>query len=170
MPHPSVTVPAIEDEKLWAIFACGEELGLRMEASETGIVWEAMPAIRHQELALAAFWAIQLDGECFRALDPSVRFASGTVKRPDVAIFCKRPAEEEGFVHAVPEAVIEITSLESEGKDLVTGPPTYLANGVKDVVVFHRSKGAVVHWTASGSRTSPSPAKIKLSCGCVVTV
>jgi len=124
---------------------------------------------------VAIFGAIQpgaAGGDCeyYRVLDIYVRFPSGIVKGPDVSIFCRRPLDEEGFVHEVPEAVIEITSPESKGKDLVSGPPLYLANGVKDVVVLHRSKDLVVHWTVAGSRSLSSPATIALMCGCVATV
>ena len=92
------------------------------------------------------------------------------MKRPDVSIFFKRPVDEEGFVHDIPEAVIEITSPDSEAKDLVSGPPLYLSNGVKDVVVLQRSTGLVIHWSASGQRTTASPVSIGLACRCVVTV
>jgi len=175
MALPSAPLSPIDDDKLWVLFARGEELGLRMEATNSGIIWESMPGLRHQELAISIFGAIQPGGssgecECYRALDIYIRFPSGVVKRPDVSIFCRRPEDEEGFVHAIPEAVIEITSPDSEAKDLVSGPPLYLANGVKDVVILHRTQNKVIHWTVTGSRTLPSPSTITLSCGCVVTV
>jgi Uma2 family endonuclease len=169
------SVPPIEDDKLWKLFLRGEELGLRMEATDAGIVWETMPGLRHQELAVAIYGAI-LPGasgkecECYRALDIYIRFPSGIVKRPDISIFCRRPTDDEGFVHSIPEAVIEITSPESESKDLISGPPLYLKNGVKDVVVVHRSEGLVVHSTVSSSNTHASPVTITLACGCVVTL
>ncbi|RYG26245.1 Uma2 family endonuclease, partial [bacterium] len=93
-----------------------------------------------------------------------------TVKRPEVSIFCARPPEDEGFVHAVPEAVVEITSPGYEDKDLVHGPPLYLRNGVKDVLVLDRRDG-MVHWFApEGKTTHPTPTDFELSCGCRVTV
>ena len=170
-----VPLPPIEGDKLWNLMARAEELGLRLEMTDVGIVWETMPGLRHQELAIAIYGAVlPLGGEggceCYRALDVPVRFPSGVVKRPDVSIFCRRPAQDEGFVDAVPEAIVEITSPDYEGKDLVSGPPLYLANGVKDVIVLHRSRGEVHHWTAAGPRKLLSPATITLVCGCQVTV
>ena len=175
MAQPKLFNPSIEDDKLWRIFTQGEEMGMRMEMIESGIVWETMPGLRHQELAVAIYGAIRPGGqrsdcECYRALDVYVRFPSGVVKRPDVSIFCRRPEDEEGFVHAVPEAVIEITSPDSEAKDLVSGPPLYLANGVKDVVVLDRARGEVKHWSTTNVRTMVPPTTISLSCGCLVTV
>ena len=175
MAAPAALLPPIEDGKLWDLMARAEELGLRLEMTDTGIVWEAMPGLRHQEIALAIYGAIRPSEEesgceCYRAFDVAVRFPSGVVKRPDLSIFCRRPLQEEGFVYALPEAVVEITSPDYEGKDLTTGPPLYLANGVKDVVVLHRAKGEVHHWTATGLRKLPSPTTIALSCGCAVTV
>ncbi len=175
MAAPNVLLPPIEGDKLWDLMARAEELGLRLEMTDVGIVWEAMPGLRHQELAVSIYSAVQPSGDasgcdCYRALDVAVRFPSGIVKRPDISIFCRRPLQEEGFVDAVPEAVVEITSPDYEAKDLVSGPPLYLANGVKDVVVLHRSRGEVHHWTLTGSRKLPSPATISLTCGCRVTV
>ena len=175
MAAPAVLLPPIDRDALWSLMVRAEELGLRLEMTDTGLVWEAMPGLRHRELALAIYGAIQPASEgggceCYRTFDVPIRFASGIVKRPDVAVFCRRPAQEEGFVEAVPEAVVEITSPEYEEKDLVSGPPLYLANGVKDVVVLHRSRGETRHWTASGVRRMPSPATILLRCGCQVTV
>jgi Uma2 family endonuclease len=174
MAAPAVMLPPIEDEKLWDLMAKAEELGLRLEMTDTGLVWEAMPGLRHQELAVGIYGAVRTSGgegacECYRALDVYIRFPSGIVKRPDLSIFCRRPSDDEGFVHAVPEAVVEITSPESEDKDLIAAPPLYLANGVKDVIVVHRSRGEVHHWTVAGSRKLLSPAKIVLTCGCEVT-
>ena len=73
-----------------------------------------------------------------KAFDLAIRLSSGVAKRPDIAIFSRRPLEEEGFVRMIPEAVIEITSPGYGGKDLISGPPLNLANGVKDVLVLDR--------------------------------
>ena len=175
MALPSMPLPPIEDDLLWQLLAKAEEIGLRLEVTDVGIVWESMPGLRHQELLVQIFGAIQPSAqaggcECYRALDVYIRFPSGVVKRPDISIFCKRPIDEEGFVHAIPEAVVEITSPESEAKDLVSGPPLYLGNGVKDVLIVHRSVGEVIHWNASGKMSYSSPVQLTLSCGCSVTV
>ena len=153
----------------------GEELGLRLERTDVGLVWEAMPGLRHQELAVEIHGAVRpVEGEgrceCYRALDVPVRFPSGIVKRPDLAIFWRRPSQDEGFVLAVPEAVVEITSPDYEEKDLVSRPPLYLANGVKNVVVFHRATDEVHHWTVADSRKLLSPMILALTCGCRLTL
>ena len=175
MAVPAALLPPIDEAALWSLMSRAEELGLRLEMTDAGIVWEAMPGLRHQELALAIYGAIRPapdGGHCegYRAFDVPIRFASGVVKRPDVSIFCRRPSQDEGFVRAVPEAVVEITSPEYEAKDLVSGPPLYLANGVRDVVVLHRAKGEVDHWTAAGRQRVHSPATLTLQCGCQAVV
>lgn len=108
--------------------------------------------------------------DCFQAADVDIALPDGTIKRPDVSIWCREPQEQEGFVHAVPEAVVEIVSPGYEDKDLVHGPPIYLRNGVKDIIVFDRAKGEVHHWTPDGHRILSSPTVFELACGCRVTV
>ena len=164
-------LPPITDEQLWALFEFGDEIGLKMELTDAGISWEAFPGLRHQELLVNIFNAIVPHNElCVRAQDVSIRFPSGLVKRPDLSIFCQRPEQEEGFIYAIPEAVIEITSPHYEAKDIVTGPPIYLQNGVKDVLVLERATETVHHWTMSGVTHHASPVVITLTCGCLVTI
>ena len=155
--------------------ARAEELGLRLEMIDVGLVWETMPGLRHRELSAEIYGGIrpvEEEGRCagYRALDVAIRFPSGIVKRPDLSIFCQRPSQEEGFVLAVPEAVVEITGPDCEAKDLVSGPPLYLANGVKDVVVLHRATETVHHFTVAGERRLLSPTTLTLMCGCRVTL
>jgi Uma2 family endonuclease len=168
-------LPPIPDAQLWDLFCRAEEIGLRLEMTDAGIIWETLPGLRHQELMRSVLQSVQPlensgDCECYNAFDLAIRFPSGVAKRPDVAIFCKRPAEEEGFVYSVPEAVVEITSPGYEQKDLESGPRLYRSNGVKDVLVLDRRTGEVHHWTGSGKATKPSPSLFILSCGCSVTV
>ncbi len=175
MAMPAVLLPPIEDEMLWDLLHRAEEIGLRLEVTDSGIVWEVAPGFLHQDLAVTIYSGIQPDPratgcECVRALDVYVRFPSGLVKRPDLSIFCRRPEQEEGFVRMVPEAVVEITSPGYEAKDLVSGPPLYLANGVKDVVVLDRGRGEVHHTDMAGTRVHTSPVTLALACGCSVTL
>ncbi|MEZ0325136.1 MAG: Uma2 family endonuclease [Fimbriimonas sp.] len=168
-------LPPLEDERFWDLMSRAEEIGMRLEMDAHGIVWEMLPGLRHQEIAAAVYLSVgsnpqDKDCECYRALDVAVRFPDGTVKRPDVAIYCHRPKQEEGFVYEVPEAVIEITSPGYEEKDLVTGPPIYLANGSKDVLVLDRRSAEVHQWDRSGHRVMQSPTVVPLACGCKVTV
>ena len=175
VPAVPLPPPPVEEADLWEFLHRAEEIGLKLEITDTGITWETMPGFRHQELVGNIFGAINpatKEGkcECIRAMDVYIRFPSGVVKRPDISIFCRRPEQEEGFVKMVPEAVIEITSPDYEAKDLIAGPPLYLANGVKDVVVLHRAKNEVRHTDAVGTQTHASPITLTLACGCQVTV
>lgn len=92
------------------------------------------------------------------------------VKRPDISIFCVRPPEEDGFIHQVPEAVVEIVSPGYEAKDLLTGPRLYLDQGVQDVLVFDRHSGQVHHFRKDSQKKHKSPKEFVLECGCSVTV
>ncbi|RYG33930.1 Uma2 family endonuclease [bacterium] len=166
----------MEEEKLMSLFAQAENLGLRLELTDGGITWETFPGFRHQEIIrdilVASNSGRGSEGgcECIQVPDVDIVFPDGTVKRPDPSVWCKRPEELEGFVHAIPEAVIEIVSPGYEDKDLVFGPPIFLRNGVKDVIVFHRAKAEVHHWSPAGHRIVPSPTVFELACGCQITV
>lgn len=164
------------EEKLALLFAQGEDLGLRLELTDSGITWEAFPSLGHQktvfriQTSLSTGQKMTKPCDCFQAADVDIALPDGTIKRPDVSIWCREPQEQEGFVHAVPEAVVEIVSPGYEDKDLVHGPPIYLRNGVKDIIVFDRAKGEVHHWTPDGHRILSSPTVFELACGCRVTV
>jgi Uma2 family endonuclease len=69
-----------------------------------------------------------------------------------------------------PEAVIEVISKGYEYKDLEIGPNFYLAQGVKDVVVFNPYTLVVLHVRRDGARHGVSPMEIGLECGCRVVV
>lgn len=172
----ALNLPPIDEERLWTLFAQAEEIGLRLEMTAGGMTWEAMPGQRHQDLTLSIVNSVrspEVGGrECgfHRVFDVAVWLRDGTVKQPDVSIFCARPPEDEGFIHSVPEPVIEITSPGYEEKDLIHGPPLYLRNGVKDVLVLDRRDGTVHRFTSEGKSLQPSPTQFELACGCSVTV
>jgi Uma2 family endonuclease len=172
---PSHPLPHIDDSQLWDLFARAEEIGLRLEMTEAGITWEALPGYRHQRMSVDIASTIRpiKSGSgcgCFWAPDVAIRFRDGQVKRPDISIFCQEPSEEEGFIHSVPTAVIEITSPGYEDKDLVAGPHIYLRNGVQDVLVLNRNSMEVHHWTQTGRRMVLSPQQFELASGCEVTI
>ncbi len=166
----------IDEGQLAKLIAFEEELGLRFELTDGGITWEASPGIAHQEIVYSVQKSLESlrksdgDCECYQGSDIEIAFPDGSVKRPDVSVWCRRPDELEGFVHQVPEAVIEIVSPGYEAKDLVHGPPIYMRNGVHDVIVFDRKKAEVHHWTAKDHQILASPSTIRLSCGCQVVV
>ena len=61
--------------------------------------------------------------------DVYVSFPDGSLKRPDIAIFCREPDEEDEAIKLVPEAVIEIVGKGYEAKDLELAPQFYLSPG-----------------------------------------
>lgn len=118
-----------------------------------------------------AFSETESDGgwHAYRNLD--IRFSDGSLRRPDVAVFCRVPDEFDEAVTLVPEAVIEIVSEGSERKDLELSPPFYLRQGVRDVVVLDPYTGIVWHHrNDSPVERHQSPIEIALRCGCAVTV
>lgn len=166
----------VGDEVLLDLMHEARDLGLRLELVPAGLTYETAPGLRHQELVVGILNSVLANDRsggpcgCHRFTDVAIRFAPMLVKRPDISIFCSRPAEEEGILSMIPEAVIEITSPGYEEKDLVQGPPLYLAAGVKDVLVLDRRQNIVHHWTESGHFTCASPSLFELGCGCRVTV
>jgi Uma2 family endonuclease len=97
-------------------------------------------------------------------------FPDGSLKRPDIAIFCQEPTEEDEAIKTVLEAVIEIVSKGYEAKDLEIGPHFYLSQGVKDVVVFDPYTLFVLHVRQDGTTRQVSPVAIAFECGCTCTV
>lgn len=149
------------------------ELGVRLEIVRGLPMWEAHPVLKHQRAIDRIRASIQPDrtagaGECdcIHVSDVYVRFPDGSLKRPDVAIFCREPDEEEEAVTLVPEAVIEVISKGFEAKDLEIGPHFYLSQGVKDVVVFDPYTLLVLHVRRDAVARHVSPVAIELQCGC----
>lgn len=152
-----------------------DELGIRLETVGGVTVWEAHPVVKHQ-IAIARIQSsirssFSTGGGEFTCL-PSVmvRFLDGSLKRPDISIFCRMPDEEESAITLLPEAVIEILSKGYEAKDLVIGVPFYLAQGVKDVLIFDPYNNRTKHFRRDGQREQDSPVEIALECGCICTV
>ena len=149
--------------------------GVRLEMVAGVPMWETMPGRRHQEAVRRIDASVRRvpehagDCGCHSYPDLTVLFPDGSWKRPDVSVFCREP-EEEGLVTLIPEAVVEIVSPRYEAKDLVMGVPFYLAQGVKDVVVFDPRSLAIVHARRDGSRTLVSRAVLAFECGCVCEV
>ncbi len=149
-----------------------EDLGVKLEFAGKLAIWEASPIYKHQKAVDRIRDSIkksEKDGvvcECVDVADVYVLFPDGSLKRPDVSIFCREPEEEEEAIRQVPEAVIEVISKKYEAKDLEISPPIYLANGVKDVVVFNPYTMEVLHFRQDGTRNLTSPVGIELECGC----
>ncbi len=89
-----------------------------------------------------------------------------------VSIFCREPseAEQDRVLTIVPEAVVDVVSQGYEAKDLEIGPPFYLSQGVKDVLVFDPRTLLVLHLSTGQARRLTSPVTIDSTCGCSVTI
>src|SRR5438552_317624 len=109
-----------------------DEIGIRLELAGGVPTWEPRPTLRHQ-LALKQIMS-GIRG-CVWYPDVDIRFPDGSFKRPDIAIWCREPDEQESSVTLIPEAVIEIISRGFEKKDTEIGAPFYLSMGIKDVIL-----------------------------------
>ncbi len=153
------------------------ELGIRLEIVNGLPIWEAQPVYRHQKHIERIVQGISKtdiarpECECIHAMDVYIQFPNG-LKRPDISIFCREPSEEEqdSALTMIPEAVIEVVSKGSEAKDLEIGPPFYLSQGVKDVIVFDPLTLLVLHVRKNRTTRQVSPVVIELECGCRLLV
>ena len=160
-------------KELEALIERADQAGVRLEIVGGVPVWEASPAMRHQEALFRIQASIKPTAsaaetgcDCFHLADVYIRFPDGSLKRPDIAIFCRRPDEPDEAITLVPEAVIEIISKGYEAKDMEIAPYFYLAQGVKDVVVFDPFTLFVLHARRDGRKNFTSPVTIQFECGC----
>lgn len=164
-------MPRIED-----FFQIADNAGIRLEIIEGLPVWEMLPNLTHQETIDRVRDSFKhsehVNGgcQCLHYSDLHIKFPDGSDKRPDVSIFCRRPSETESAVTEVPEAVIEIISKGYEKKDLELGPPFYLGQGVRDVIVYDPYTLVTKHFDASGMREYSGTITLSLQCGCEVTL
>ena len=147
------------------------ELGIRLEFVAGLPIWEASPVMRHQVAIDRIRQSIRPNEnknvcQCIHVADVYVQFPDGSLKRPDVSIFCREPDEQEEAVKLLPEAVIEVISKGYEKKDLEIGVPFYLSQNVKDVVVFDPFNNSVLHFRENQTRNLESPSEIEFLCGC----
>jgi Uma2 family endonuclease len=161
------------DEK----FLKAEELGIKLEIVSGLAIWEAHPVYKHQKAVDRIRDSIKVSKKrsrkkcsCIHVADVYVQFPEGSLKRPDISIFCQEPEEEEEAITLIPEAVIEIVSKGYEAKDLEIAPNFYLLHGVKDVIIFDPRTLLVLHVRREATKRLTSPVEIKLECGCVCTV
>ena len=163
-----------------AKFLRADELGIRLEIVGGLPIWEPYPVYKHQKAIDRIRATIEKafppsDPKagacaCIHTSDVYISFPDGSLKRPDIAIFCQEPAEEEEAITLVPEAVIEVVSKGYEAKDLEIGPHFYLSQGVKDVVVFDPYTLLVLHVRRDGVTRRVSPVEIVLECSCKCVV
>jgi len=159
-------------------FIRAEELGIKLEMVSGLPIWEPHPVWKHQkhvDRIRATISRIETDNAlstwaCVHVADVYVGFPDGSLKRPDISIFCREPEEEEEAITLIPEAVIEVISKGYEAKDLEIGPRFYLSQGVKDVVVFDPYTLVVLHVRRDGVERFVSPVQINFECGCKCVV
>ncbi len=157
-------------------FLRADELGIRLELVAGLPIWEPTPVYKHQKAVdrIRASFTQAADAsgseretcECIHVADVYVHFPDGSLKRPDISVFCREPEDEEEAIRQVPEAVVEVVSRGFEAKDLEIGPSFYLAQGVEDVVVFNPYTLLVLHLRRDGVARMTSPVEIELGCGC----
>jgi Uma2 family endonuclease len=163
------------DEKaqtLFQEFIRADQLGIRLEMVGGLPIWEAQPVLRHQRAvdrirdSIKPTSSTGADCGCIHVADIYIQFPDGSLKRPDISIFCEEPEEQDEAVTLVPEAVIEVISRGYEAKDLDIGPGFYLSQGVKDVVIFNPHTLVVLHIRKDEVARHVSPVALNLSCGC----
>jgi Uma2 family endonuclease len=155
-------------------FLRADELGIRLEIVGGLPIWEPHPVYKHQKAVdniRATIERMPADTEteacsCIHAADVYISFPDGSLKRPDISIFCREPEEDEEAIKMVPEAVIEVISKGFEAKDTEIGPQFYLAQGIKDIVVFNPYTLEVLHIRRDKASHYTSPVELEFLCGC----
>jgi hypothetical protein len=145
---------------------------IKLERTAGIPTWEAQPGSRHQivvdriRASIAPLSGSPHGCDCCHLADVAIRFPDGSLKRPDIAIFCAPPPVQDTALTVLPVAVIEVISLGYEYKDVVLNPPFYLGHGLRDVVVVDPHAQRVTHYTLTGVQTLITPAALMLDCGC----
>lgn len=152
------------------------EAGIRLEVHQGLPIWEFLPSPLHTieakriEGSVRPHPVASRQCGCHSFQDMSIHFPDGSIRRPDIAVFCDLPPATQEATTMIPGAVVEVVSPGSEIKDLELSPSFYLMHGVLDVLVFDPRTGVVAQFRRDGHRLLASPVEIELECGCVVTV
>ena len=152
-----------------------QQAGIKLEYVNGIPVWEAMPVYRHQKKTLDMQVSLlnsagQNGCACHPIADVTILFPDGSLKRPDIAVYCTEPVEQDRAVTALPEAVIEIISAGYEKKDTEISLPFYLTQGIPDIVLFDPSTNRAAHYHDGLTEEHDSPIELSFACGCRVTV
>ncbi|RYG47760.1 Uma2 family endonuclease [bacterium] len=175
--HRTMPVMGLEDpEMLLHHLMQADEFGVKLEVEGSTQRWEFFPSPLHQGVIRRIDRSVRqkpgiarMGCSCFTLSDFYLQLKDGSLKRPDLAIFCEEPELTREALRVIPGAIVEILSPGSQEKDLTTGPPIYLASGVLDVLVVDPEKREVTHIRKDGRLTLPSPVDIELEMGCLVT-
>ncbi len=152
-----------------------DSAGIKLEFVNGIPVWEAFPLYRHQkktlDIQISMLTGAQESGcACIPIADTAILFPDGSLKRPDIAVFCTEPSEQDRAITQLPEAVIEIISKGYEKKDLEISLPFYLSQGIADIVIFDPATNRVSHYHQGLSTEYDSPVELLFACGCRATV
>jgi Uma2 family endonuclease len=153
-----------------------DAIAVRLEIIEGLPVWEASPVYFHQveidRIRSSIERSRKASGSLHDVSNVYVRFSDGSLKRPDIALLNRTPLESEmdSALEIVPEAVVEIISEGYEDKDMRLAPNFYLAQGVKDVLIFDPRAKLIWHHRVDGVHRYNSPQSFTLECGCECVV
>ena len=157
-----------------------EQAGIRLEFINGIPVWEASPVIRHQRIVDRIRGSIAGGGyvnggngsgcACVHYADIYIKFPDGSLKRPDISLFCSEPPEEDSICETIPHVVIEVLSKGYEKKDIDVSLPFYLVQGIPDIVLFDPIANRVSHYREGVATHHDSPISLTFACGCTATV
>ncbi len=153
-----------------------DESGIRLEFVNGIPIWEAFPGFQHQEKTLDIQISLRENARrshsyaCISVADLTIRFPDGSIKRPDISIFCNRPIEQKTVCTQIPEAVIEILSRGYEKKDTEVSLPFYLAWNIPDIALFNPETNRVSHYRDGQVDEYDSPVELTFACGCRATI
>ena len=145
------------------------DVGIKLEIHQGLPIWEFRPSPLHTIEAKRIDKSVR-PTQYFSFLDMAIRFLDGSVRRPDISIYCVAPQPTQEATTSIPLAIIEVLSPGSQIKGLQLSPPFFLSHGVQDVLVFEPLTGAVDHFRQDGHRQLRSPSDVDLECGCTITV
>lgn len=155
-----------------------DSAGIRLEYVNGIPIWEASPVIRHQRIVdrIRASIGSRHSGEseggcaCVHYADIYILFPDGSMKRPDISIFCTEPPEQETICRTIPQVVVEVLSKGYEKKDIEISLPFYLKHSIPDIVIFDPATSEVIHYQLGQMEVYRSPVQLTFECGCVATI
>ena len=168
-----MTTLPIDPQEMEQLLRAG---AIRLEITAGVPTWEASPGFRHQRIidtiraTIAPRPPVGDSCACVHATDVLIRFPDRSLKRPDIAIFCVEPPDQNEALTLVPAAVIEIISQGYEYKDVTLNPPFYLSQGVQDVVIVDPDAQRVTHYTRTTVTHHYAPVALELVCGCSCSI
>ena len=153
-----------------------DDSGIKLEITNGIPTWEAFPVFRHQVKIDAIRQNLKPSTQdaggcdCVHVADLTIQFPDGSIKRPDISIFCAQPIEQDTACTQIPEVVIEILSKGYEKKDTEISLPFYLSYNIPDIVIFDPATDKVTHYHAGQIEEHDSPVELTFACGCRATI